>query len=491
MNNIDTYKLNFKLLSRLTGDMLHIMSILMLIPLIISWVTHDGVALPLLFSLLSMLVVGTLLRFTLGRHATYSILERDSFWITSVIWIVTPLLGSLPYLFSGVFSSFTNAVFESFSGFTTTGASMVTNPQLLPTGILVWRSLTQWVGGLGLILFLVALIRGLQEGGNRLYAAEFSGTVQRKLHPHISNSVGRMWRIYLALTLVMIGALIIAGNPVIDSLCLAMSTISTGGFTTHAAGMSYYNEATLIIVTIFMFLSGINVALLYQFVTFHPKTLFKDEEFRLYIFLYVITVIACLFGFLHAGNPFKNSLGYSLFHVASTFSTCGFYIDSPHHWSMLVSVITFFFVFIGASAGSVGGGMKMKRIMIIFQYVRHYLLRVIHPQAVFTVRVNGNTIGTDYINRIFAFVFLYLLFVAGGALVLTCCGCDIPDAVCMAAANMSNLGPSPLINNLGAELNYMTLPAAAKWTLMVLMLAGRIEIFALIAIFSPAYWRKK
>lgn len=471
--------------------MLLIMSALMVIPLVISLLIHDGVVLSLLFSSLSMAAVGSLLRFGFGRKSNYNILERDSFWITSIIWIMTPLLGTLPYLFSGIFSNFTNAAFESFSGFTTTGSSLIANPQLLPKGILVWRSLTQWIGGLGLILFLIAIVKGLQEGGNRLYAAEFSGTVQRKLHPHISKSVRRMWHIYLALTVVMCIALIIAGNPIIDSFCVSMSTISTGGFTTHATGMADYNQATLIIVTIFMFLSGINVALLYQFITFHPKALLKDQEFRVYVSLYIFAVVVCLIGFLHAGNPFKNSLGYSLFHVASTFSTCGFYLHSPQNWSMLVSVVTFFFVFIGASAGSVGGGIKMKRIMIIFQYVRNYLLKVIHPQAVFTVRISGNTIHTDYINKIFAFVFLYLLFVTTGAWLLTFCGCDIPDAVCLAATNMSNLGPSPLLNNLGAELNYMTLSAAAKWILMVLMLAGRIEIFALIALFSPAYWKRK
>jgi len=240
---------------------------------------------------------------------------------------------------------------------------------------------------------------------------------------------------------------------------------------------------------VFMILSGINVAILYHFFTLKWRRL-RDEELFTYLMLYLVSVAVCTGAFVHEGNSFVSSLQFSIFHLASTMSTCGYYIPRPAHWSFLVSVLTFILIAIGASAGSTGGGIKLRRIIIMVKYIANYLTRMIHPNAVFHVIINREVVETEYINKVFAFVFLYIVFIAGGAFVLTLCGSNIPAAVCMAAANISNLGPSPLINSLGASLDYSLLPALSKWTLTVLMLAGRLELFALIAIFSPAYWRR-
>ena len=471
--------------------LLLVMALAMALPVVVSLHYGDGAQYALGFSALMLLAIGLLLRNIVGRNASYGLRERESFWITAVAWLVVPLAGALPYLFTGVLGTFTDAAFESVSGFTTTGSSVIANPAVIPQGMLMWRSITQWIGGLGLILFVVAFLKRLNQGSLQLYAAEFSGTQQRKLHPHIAKSVSRMWRIYTLITLILIALLVLAGNGVLDSFCLALSTVSTGGFMTTQFGMSGYSDLTLSILTVFMFLSGVNVALLYNLFTFRWRQLRLNHEFALYVGIFLFAALSCTVAFGMVGNPWLESVQYSFFHIASTVSTCGFYTNPPDVWPFWVSVVTFLLILTGASAGSTGGGLKLRRLMTLSIYLRNYLTRMVHPNVVFTVKIDHKVVPGEYVNKIFGFVFLYICFIIGGAFVLTFCGSSIADAFCLAAANISNLGPSPLINSLGASLDYAALPDLAKWTLMVLMLAGRLEIFALLAIVSPAYWKRR
>ena len=435
----------------------------------------------------------------------FDIDHRGSFWVTTGIWILIPLVGMVPYLMTGLFPSLTDAAFESFSGFTTTGSSVINTPEEVPVSLLLWRSITQWMGGLGLMLLIIFLIRNRQFGitsrsSQLLYEAEFSGTVQRKLHPHLSTSVGRMWGIYVSLTVLAIVALFLCGNDLVESICLGLSTVSTGGFMTRSGGMIGYSTSSIIVVTIFMFISGINVALVYYTLSttahkFRGKGYsnqpIHDEEFKLYVIVYLVAVLSCVAAFVVNGNLLKESLLYSFFHIASTISTCGFYTPNPSQWPMWVSIVTFFLIFIGASSGSTGGGIKLKRIMILVKYVRNYFLTMIHPNAVSCVRIDRMVIERDYISKIFAFVFVYLMLVAAGGFVLTICGSTISEAICMAATNIANLGPSPLMNNMGVAVDYALLPNVAKWTLIILMLAGRLEVFAMAAIIIPDYWKRQ
>ncbi len=471
--------------------LLLVMALAMALPMVVSLHYGDGAQYALGFSALMLLAIGLLLRNIVGRNASYGLRERESFWITAVAWLVVPLAGALPYLFTGVLGTFTDAAFESVSGFTTTGSSVIANPAVIPQGMLMWRSITQWIGGLGLILFVVAFLKRLNQGSLQLYAAEFSGTQQRKLHPHIAKSVSRMWRIYTLITLILIALLVLAGNGVLDSFCLALSTVSTGGFMTTQFGMSGYSDLTLSILTVFMFLSGVNVALLYNLFTFRWRQLRLNHEFALYVGIFLFAALSCTVAFGMVGNPWLESVQYSFFHIASTVSTCGFYTNPPDVWPFWVSVVTFLLILTGASAGSTGGGLKLRRLMTLSIYLRNYLTRMVHPNVVFTVKIDHKVVPGEYVNKIFGFVFLYICFIIGGAFVLTFSGSSIADAFCLAAANISNLGPSPLINSLGASLDYAALPDLAKWTLMVLMLAGRLEIFALLAIVSPAYWKRR
>ena len=485
-------KLNYRLVARLAGLLTLTMAGGMVLPVAVSFYYGDGAQYALIFAALLMTAVGLFLRNLVGRHATYDLRERESFWITSVVWITVPLCGALPYLMTGTLGSFTDAAFESVSGFTTTGSSVIVHPEAIPQSVLMWRSMTQWIGGLGLILLVVALLRRLSGGSLKLYAAEFSGSQQKKLHPHIAKSVMRMWFIYSLITVVLITLLALAGNGWLDSVCLALSTVSTGGFMTAQYGLAGYSELTLNILTVFMFLSGVNVALLYNLFTLKWRRFKLNHEFVLYAVIFLLAALSCYVAFSIANGDFTiKNLEFSLFHIASTVSTCGFYTEGPVVWPFWASVVTFVLILSGACAGSTGGGIKLRRLMVLFLYMRNYMTRMVHPHVVFTIKIDHKVVPGDYVNKIFGFLFLYICFIIGGAFLLTMSGSSIADAFCLASANISNLGPSPLINSLGANLEYASLPLLSKWTLMGLMLAGRLEIFALLAIVSPAYWRRK
>ena len=485
-------KLNYRLVARLAGLLTLTMAGGMVLPVAASFYYGDGAQYALIFAALLMTAVGLFLRNLVGRHATYDLRERESFWITSVVWITVPPGCAMPYLMTGTLGSFTDAAFESVSGFTTTGSSVIVHPEAIPQSVLMWRSMTQWIGGLGLILLVVALLRRLSGGSLKLYAAEFSGTQQKKLHPHIAKSVMRMWFIYSLITVVLITLLALAGNGWLDSVCLALSTVSTGGFMTAQYGLAGYSELTLNILTVFMFLSGVNVALLYNLFTLKWRRFKLNHEFVLYAVIFLLAALSCYVAFSIANGDFTiKNLEFSLFHIASTVSTCGFYTEGPVVWPFWASVVTFVLILSGACAGSTGGGIKLRRLMVLFLYMRNYMTRMVHPHVVFTIKIDHKVVPGDYVNKIFGFLFLYICFIIGGAFLLTMSGSSIADAFCLASANISNLGPSPLINSLGANLEYASLPLLSKWTLMGLMLAGRLEIFALLAIVSPAYWRRK
>lgn len=423
---------------------------------------------------------------------TRLLITRESYRFTALLWLIVPLLGAVPYLAAGVVPSFTDALFESVSGFTTTGSSVILSPESLPAWLRMWRALTQWVGGLGLVLFIVAFVPSLRAGSSQLYAAEFSGTQQRKLHPHMSRNVARMWGIYTLMTLLCTAALYATDKrSVFDSVCLAMSTVSTGGFMPASGGMAGYGTGTMMVLTLFMFLSGVNVAMLYNLFTFHWRRLRRSSEFVVYAVLFVLAAAVCTVAFAAKGAPWDTAARYSLFHIASTVSTCGFYTATPPEWPFVASVVTFLLIPSGAMAGSTGGGLKLRRLMTLFIYLRNYFSRMLHPNVVFAIKIDNQVVPAEYVNKIFGFVFLYILFIIGGAFALTLTGSDMADAFCLATANISNLGPTPIIGSIGEDFSYTLLPSAAKWVLMVLMLAGRLEIFALLAIVSPSYWSRR
>lgn len=492
MNRSKSYRLaNYRLMAFICGALLLVLAAAMLLPLVVSLIVDDGALPALLVSEAVNIVLGCLLYFLAGHRHDNELLGRESFWTTAFAWILVPLAGAVPFMLPPLSLSPADAIFESVSGFTTTGSSVLSSPESLPLSLLLWRHISQWLGGLGLMLIIVALHRNLRVGSLRLYDAEFSGTVQRKLHPRIATSVSYMWQVYLILTVVLFAGLLACGNGLRTSFCLALSAVSTGGFLPSADALASANVPSLVLIGLFMWFSGVNVALLHHLFHGRVSTLFRDDEFRTYSAVSLFAALACFLALSFSDGNSWHSLGYCFFHVSSTISTCGLVLDNSVAWPPLVGVVTFLLVILGASSGSTGGGIKVKRIMILRRYVNNYISRMLHPNVVFSVRLNGVSLSGDYVAKVFAFLFLYVLFVVAGGGVLALCGCDIPTALTVAAANIANLGPTPLINSLSPLFSYAALPLAAKVSLMVLMIAGRIEIFALLALFSPAYWHKR
>ncbi|MBR1517439.1 MAG: TrkH family potassium uptake protein [Bacteroidales bacterium] len=484
-------RLNLRLIARLTGLLLLMEAVALLLPIAVAAIEGDEVLWGLAASALFAAVVGLLLCHVVGRGAVYEVHERESFWMTSVVWLLVPLMGALPYVATRTMPSAIDAVFESFSGFTTTGASTLSNPRQLPDSLLVWRALTQWIGGMGLILFVVAVFRRIHGGSISLYDAEFSGTVQRRLHPHIATTVRSMWAVYVGETLLLVVILLLLGNNWLDAFCLGCCTVSTGGFMTAADGLSSLSHASQSVIALFMFISGVNLALLYNLFSLKWSRLRQSHEFRTYLLLFLLFAIFTAVALVMKGGPVWASIRYACFHVASMISTCGYFIIPPISTPFVVIAFTFLLILIGACTGSTGGGIKVKRVMIVTRYIKNYFTRMVHPRVVFNVKVDGIVISDDYNNKVFAFVFMYAVFVLGGAFAMSLAGVDFEPALSMSMANMANLGPVPITGDLGVMFSYAMLPDMAKAVLMVLMVAGRIEIFALVAVFSRSYWRRR
>lgn len=488
MLHFHTRIFNGKLVARLLGVMLLVMAGFMVFPAILSFCYNDGALHGFLQSIATMIILGVFFRNIVGRSASYEFHEKESFWITGVVWIVVPIVCALPYWLTGVLPHFIDAVFESFSGFTSTGSTIIRHLDRVPKSVLVWRSLTQWIGGMGFIMLAIAFFRKLKVGTLHLYSAEFSGTIQQKIHPRISTTVSRMWYVYVVFTVLMFVVLMLLGNDFVDSVCLSFSTISTGGFSPRPDSITSFSEYTQLAVTVFMFLAGTNISLLYYLLLCRPRMIWKSEEFRTYLFVILVASVLLTLMLFGQGVDVGKSAEYSLFQVVSTISTSGYYISMPQGWMKVIPLFLFMLMFFGACSGSTGGGIKMARIMILFKYVRNQFVIMLHPRAVAPVKIDGKVIKMDYINKIFAFLFMYFIFMVSGAFVLMCCGFGLADSMAVVSANIANIGP--VIDTMGASWCYADFPLAAKVTIIVEMLMGRLEIFAIIAIFSPSYWRR-
>lgn len=486
MDSVQTF--NLRLMARMAGMLMVQLSWLMVIPIVVSLYYHDGAQFDLMLSAVLMLAVGLLFRNILGRTAYYNIRERESFWIVSTCWVLTPLLGALPFILAGG-GSVLNALFESFSGFTTTGITMYADLSVVPQGLLVWRAIIQWVGGFGLMMMVIARLQRIGMGASYLYDAEFSGTLQRKLHPHIASSVKRLFTVYCGLTVVLFVLLLLGHNGALTSFGLALATVSTGGFTMSNAGLDALSGGALAVISCFMLLSGINGALIYQFFAGRGRQLWRNEEFRHYVLLFLVAVVLCMLSLLWQGSGAHEAVCYSLFHIASTMSTCGFTLSAAPGLPALAAGLTLLLTLIGTMSSAHGGGIKLKRIMILQRYISNYFTRMIHPNVVFTVRIDRTVVSDDYINKIFAFVFMFVVTLLGGALVLMGCGVAVPTALMMATASITTLGATPLV--AAGSAAYIALPALGKITVMVLMTMGRVELFAFLALLSPVYWRRR
>ena len=423
------------------------------------------------------------------RNAIRNIGKREGYIIVSFSWIVISLFGTLPYLFSEAIPSFTDAFFETMSGFTTTGASILTDIESLPKGILFWRAMTHWIGGMGIIVLSVAILPILGIGGMQLFVAEMPGITPDKLHPRITQTAKRLWVIYVILTFAETVLLMFGGLDLFDAMCHSFATMATGGFSTQNASVANYSPYIQYIIIIFMIFAGTNFTLHYLALHGKLKDVWNNEEYRYYIlFTFGFSLIIAVALFLNGAFGVEESFRNSLFQVVSIVTTTGFVTSDYLVWPGHLWIIIFLLMFIGGSAGSTGGGIKIARQILLLKNSGLEFKRMIHPQAIIPVKFNKKAVSPEIIHLVMAFFLFYILTFFTGTFILNLLGLDFETAIGATIASLGNIGPG--IGGVGPIENYGALSGITKWITSFLMLLGRLELFTVLILFSPAFWKK-
>ncbi len=462
----------------------------MVAPLAVSFFYKDGASQALFFSFL--ITASTGLVFYLFTRSTEEITlsHRDGIGIVTIGWVAAGLFGTLPYIFSGAIPDFTNAYFESLSGFTTTGASILEDVQSLPEGVLLWRSQTQWFGGMGIIVFSIAILPFLGVGGMQLYKAEIPSPVVDKLKPRISETAKTLWKVYLVITAMQVLFLMAGGMPTFDALCHAFCTLPTGGFSTKNTSVAHFNSAYFDAVFVFfMLIAGINFALHYKLIKGDPGIFGKDPECRVFLSMvaaFVLIISIDLYGSMF--DSFARAFRYAVFQVSSIITTTGFVTADYDQWPALSRQILLGCMFLGAMAGSTGGGMKTLRIVLLVKHSYQEIFRIIHPHAVTKVKLAGRPVPQEVLSSVWGFFSLYIGLFIVATLLMASLGLDMVSAFASVAASIGNIGPG--LGMVGPVKNYMALPVAGKWVLVLCMLLGRLEIYTVLVLLTPEYWRK-
>ena len=475
----------------------------MLLASLLSILYKDGVTHHLFISGISTLLIGFLLMISTKNHSK-EMTKRQGYIVVSFGWIVMALSGTLPYILTGSITSFTNAFFETISGYTTTGSTILNDIETLPEGILFWRSLTHWIGGMGIIVLAIAILPLLGIGGMQLFAAEAPGPGTDKLHPRITDTAKRLWLIYFGYTAAETIFLKLAGMSFFDALNHSMSTLSTGGFSTKNASLAHWNDTPLIqyIVVFFMFLAGTNFVLSYFGFKANFSRIFKDEEFKLYVkFILVFTMITAVVIYYNSVFPSSSSFNHplifgeieatirhALFQVVAIVTTTGFVTADFMVWPYFLVVFFFGLMFLGGSSGSTSGGVKVVRHLVLIRNGFLEFKRSLHPNAVLPVRYNSKTISGDIVFNVLGFFMLYMLSFIIGALGFAFVGLDFESAVGVAASSLGNVGPA--LGEFGPAHNFYEMPQIGKWWAAFLMLIGRLELFTVLILLTPFFWRK-
>jgi len=483
-----TKVLNIWILMKVMGILLVIIAAFMLSSVVFAIYYHET-ALPVILSAAITAVVGAVLAFFGNRHNNKNIGKREGYMIVTLTWVIISIFGSLPFILSGTIHSFTGAFFETMSGFTTTGSSILTNIEEVPKNILYWRAMTHWIGGMGIIVLTVAILPFLGIGGMQLLIAEMPGIAPDKLHPRITATAKRFWGIYVILTAVEVLLLWAGEMNFFDAVCHAFATMATGGFSTKNDSIAGFMPYSQYIIIIFMILAGTNFTL--HYFAFHGqiKKIFKNEEFKTYLAIIGIVTVVLTFGLIalqHTGA--EKAFRDSLFTIVSILTTTGFVTADYILWPVYLWILVTAMMFIGGSAGSTGGGVKIIRHLLLLKNSWIELKRTIHPAAVIPVKYGKKSISQQVIFNVMAFFLIYILIFSFGVIAMALLGLDFETSVGASIASLGNIGPG--IGGVGPVENYAFIPPLGKWILSFLMLLGRLELFTVLIIFSPAFWRK-
>lgn len=481
-------EINFTLIARILGFLLIIESIFMLTALPIGWYFHGREIHSMVVATLVTFISG-LLMFLFNRKSTNVLGKREGYIIVTLTWLIISFFGALPFYLGGAIPSFTDAFFETMSGFTTTGSSILTNVESMPMDLLYWRSLTHWMGGMGIIVLSVAILPILGIGGMQLFMAEMPGVTYDKLHPRITSTAKRLWGIYVLLTVMQFLLLWAGEMNWFDAMNHTFATMATGGFSTRNNSVAAFGPYSQYIIILFMVLAGTNFTLHYFALHGRLRQVFKDEEYRGYMLLILFSTIIITIGLFLSGNKdIEANFRDALFNVTSILTTTGFATSNYLQWPVFLYMIIFLLMFVGGSAGSTGGGMKVIRQMLLIKNSWMELRRSIHPNAVLPVKFNGKSVPQEIIYKVMAFFLMYILIFALGVLLLSALGLNFETSVGASIASLGNIGPG--IGLVGPIHNYAFLPDAAKWLLTMLMMLGRLELFTVLMLFSPHFWRK-
>ena len=481
-------KINHPLVLRIEGILLLVEGVFMLTVLPVTYAYHGLYAFSMPLSALITLLTGTILLIVTREHKRDKTTSHDGVFIVCISWLVLSLFGAMPYLLSKSVPNFTDGFFEALSGFTTTGATILTRIEAVPKDILFWRSMTQWLGGLAIIVFTIAILPYLSMSGMQLFVSEMNGINYDKLHPRTLYIVKRIWGIYLFFTLLETLLLYWGDMDFYDALCHSMTTISSGGFSTRTANMSAFSTYSQVVVSVFMLLSGCNFSLLLLSLSWRSFAIFKNEEFKNFLFYVIILGLGIGLALLlmchyTAGKAFQ----HSFFSVISAITTTGFFCNDYMLWPTFLWLFLFLLMFVGACSGSTSGGIKMFRHLIFVKNSLLELKRIIHPNAIMPVKINGKSISGSGVYKNLTFIFIYILVFILGAFVLLFLGVDFETALGASVASLSNVGMG--IGGVGPWGSYVFFPIAAKWLLMLLMLLGRVELFSLLTLLSRGFWR--
>ncbi|KPJ61571.1 MAG: potassium transporter [Latescibacteria bacterium DG_63] len=480
--------INYRGVVRVLSALLVLLGISLIVPGLIAFFCKEGDFQAFLITIAIAWFIG--LGGFFASRTTGELRAKDGFLIVSASWLLFALIGALPFKISGFIPSYTDAFFETMSGFTTTGASILNNIGALPHGLLFWRSLTHWLGGMGIILLSLAILPLLGVGGMQLFKAEVPGPTADKLSPRVKSTAKLLWGVYALISLAETLLLKLAGMSWFDALCHTFGTMATGGFSTQNGSIGHYNSAFVDYVVIaFMILAGTNFALHYRALKGKPLVYFKDREAM--FFAGIIAVAVLLIGadvWRVTGHHVTGTLQNTIFQVVSILTTTGYTTTDYEKWSKLSQVILYFLMFFGGCAGSTGGGLKIIRTMILFKLGINEIKRLIHPQAVFAVHVGNKVIPREIVTNIGGFFLLHVGLTGFGILFMSALGLDFETAFGSVAANINNIGPG--LGAVGPTDNYANIPIIGKWFLCFLMLAGRLEIFTVLILLTASFWKK-
>ncbi|MAG18564.1 MAG: potassium transporter [Flavobacteriaceae bacterium] len=495
-------KLNHKVIIYIIGVLLLFNGGLMLLATIASWLMKDTVTFEMTVSAFVVMILGGFMML-ISRNHEAQIHKREGYLIVTLGWMVMTLTGMIPYILTDTIEDLPSIFFETMSGYTATGSTILTDIESLPAGILFWRSMTHWIGGMGIIVLAIAILPLLGIGGMQLFTAEAPGPNSDKLHPRITDTAKRLWLIYVTLTIAETLLLYLAGMSIFDALNHAMSTMASGGFSTKNVSLAHWNHLPWVhyIIMVFMFLAGSNFVLSYFAFTGKIKKVLQDDEFLTFakfIFFFSMIVFAVLISQVDLANDSfdhpqvwgktESSLRHSFFQVLAIVTTTGFVTADYTAWSPFMTIFFFGLMFLGGSAGSTSGGIKVVRHLLMIKSGFLEFKRALHPNAIIQSRYNGKVVSKEIIGNILGFFILYMISFIIGSLVFGFMGLDFENAVGVAASSLGNVGPA--IGDFGPASNYSQLPALGKYWSSFLMLMGRLELFTVLILFTPFFSMK-